>query len=171
MKPEDTYNRPTCCCCNKPADIKEENVNWCANHYQTYGNKKPYIDKYMMIIEEEKENDRNPRNTQTTNPNMPKMRKHMAKQNTTPEMLPQMPHPILEQTTQKEEKKMTTEETETQGRTINPMDNQKENKQKLLRVMTGILNQAIRRPLLIRRAPLSALFSLSEEFIAFHSKQ
>jgi hypothetical protein len=39
MKPEEIYIRPTCCCCNRPADIKEENVNWCADHYQLYGNK------------------------------------------------------------------------------------------------------------------------------------
>jgi hypothetical protein len=32
---------------------------------------------------------------------------------------------------------MTTEETETRGKTANPMDNQQENKEKILRVMTG----------------------------------
>jgi hypothetical protein len=36
--------------------------------------------------------------------------------------------------------KMTTEETETQGETSNPMDNQQENKEKILRVMTGALS-------------------------------
>jgi hypothetical protein len=35
---------------------------------------------------------------------------------------------------------MTTEETETQGKTSNPMDNQQENKEKILRVMTGALS-------------------------------
>jgi hypothetical protein len=40
----------------------------------------------------------------------------------------------------KMEEKMTTEKTETQGETSNPMDNQQENKEKILRVMTGALS-------------------------------
>jgi hypothetical protein len=35
---------------------------------------------------------------------------------------------------------------QTQGKTTNPMDIQQESKEKILRIKTGILDQAIRRP-------------------------
>jgi hypothetical protein len=61
----------------------------------------------------------------------------MAKQNHTTKTMPKMQITILEQTTQKEGRKMTTPDTKTQGKTIILMDNQQENKQELLRIVSG----------------------------------
>ena len=64
----------------------------------------------------------------------------MDTQNRKPNSMPKMQITILEQTTQTKGEKMTTPNTETQGKTTNPMDNQEENKQKILGVMTGALS-------------------------------
>jgi hypothetical protein len=54
--------------------------------------------------------------------------------------MPKVQITILEQTTQTKGEEMTTPNTETQGKTTNPMDNQEETKQKILRVLTGALS-------------------------------
>jgi hypothetical protein len=57
--------------------------------------------------------------------------------------MPKMQITILEQTTPKGDKTMNNPNTKTQGKTSNPMDNQQENKEKILRVMTELRNWRI----------------------------